>query len=103
MADQGKSEERPQGGQPAPTRFRIRPWWIVFILALFALNYWAGSRATEGQKRIRVPYSPFFLQQVRSGNVAEITSKGTAIKGRFEQKQRYAESKPTVRFKTEIP
>jgi cell division protease FtsH len=53
--------------------------------------------------RVRVPYSPFFLQQVSAGNVAAITSKGTAIQGTFKHAERYAESKATTRFKTEIP
>ena len=46
--------------------------------------------------RVRVPYSPFFLEQVREGHVKEITSKGTAIQGNFTQKQRYAGSEPAV-------
>jgi cell division protease FtsH len=52
---------------------------------------------------VRVPYSPYFLTQVGDGNVAEITSKGTAIQGTFKQKESYSGSKPTTRFKTEIP
>ncbi|HEX7084454.1 MAG TPA: ATP-dependent zinc metalloprotease FtsH [Gaiellaceae bacterium] len=93
----------PQKPQPSPPRFRIAPWWILVVLALFAINYWAGSRATESPSRVRVPYSPFFLQQVRSGNVAEITSKGTAIQGTFERKRSYQDSKATTRFETEVP
>jgi cell division protease FtsH len=50
-----------------------------------------------------VPYSPFFLTQVRDGHVASITSKGTAIQGTFTQKERYGKSKPTKLFQTEIP
>jgi len=50
-----------------------------------------------------VPYSPFFVRQVAAGNVAEITSKGTAIQGTFKQPERYKGSKPTTRFATEIP
>ena len=89
--------------QRAPTpRLRIPPWWILVVVALFALNYWAASRATE-EERIRVPYSPFFLQQVREGNVAEITSKGTAIQGTFEQKRSFEDSKATKTFETEVP
>jgi len=53
--------------------------------------------------RPRVPYSPFFLQQVSAGHVASIASKGTAIQGTFKQKEQYRDSKPTDRFKTEIP
>ena len=52
---------------------------------------------------MRVPYSPFFLDQVRAGHVEEISSKGTAIQGTFTQKQSYEGSKPTKRFRTEIP
>src|SRR5207245_680813 len=62
-----------------------------------------GSRATQPQSRVRVPYSPFFLDQVSAGHVKEITSKGTAIQGTFTEKERYAGSKPTTRFQTEIP
>jgi cell division protease FtsH len=88
---------------PKPPRFRVSKWWIAFALVLLAVNYWAGSQATQASSRVRVPYSPFFLQQVRAGHVGEITSKGTAIQGTFKQKQRYGDSKPTTRFKTEIP
>jgi cell division protease FtsH len=102
MAEQGTSKG-PKKPQPSAPRFRIAPWWVVFVVALFAVNYWAGSRATEGPSRIRVPYSPFFLQQVRSGNVAEITSKGTAIQGSFKQKRSYQKSKATTEFDTEVP
>jgi cell division protease FtsH len=94
---------RPQrGGTPRP-RFGIAPVWIVLGLALFAINYWAGTQVTQGPERIRVPYSPFFLQQVRVGNVAEITSKGTAVQGTFKQATSYDNSPSTTRFETEIP
>jgi cell division protease FtsH len=103
MAEQGASKERPGPPAPGPPRFRIAPWWIAIVVALFAFNYWAASRATEHEQRIRVPYSPFFLTQVRQGNVAEITSKGTAIQGTFEQKRSYQKSKQTKKFQTEVP
>jgi cell division protease FtsH len=83
--------------------FRPGPRWIIFALALLALNFYAGSRATEPSSRVRVPYSPFFLQQVRAGHVKEITSQGTAIQGTFTQPETYAGSKPTNLFMTEIP
>jgi cell division protease FtsH len=99
-ANQGNRDKTPRAPAPA---FRIGKWWIVFALVLLGVNYWAGSQATKGQSRVRVPYSPFFLQQVRSSHVAEIMSKGTAIQGTFKQKQRYKDAKATTRFKTEIP
>jgi cell division protease FtsH len=95
----------PRGSSPngPPSRFRPSRTWILFALALLALNVYFGSRATQPPPRVRVPYSPFFLQQVRAGHVQQITSKGTAIQGTFTQKLRYARSKPTKRFRTEIP
>ena len=96
----------PRGSAPTPPqrpRFGLSRGWIVFFLALLALNFYLGSRATEPASRVRVPYSPFFLQQVRTGHVKEIMSKGTAIQGTFTQKLQYAGSKPTTLFKTEIP
>src|SRR5438270_10254192 len=95
-------------GQPLrspgqPPRSRVGLWLAAVAVALLAVNYWAGSRATQAQSRVRVPYSPFFLQQVRSGNVVGITSKGTAIQGTFRRPERYGGSKATTRFKTEVP
>src|SRR5215211_1043322 len=96
----------PRGSSPtAPRRpsLRPRPSWIVFFLALLALNVYISTRATEPPSRVRVPYSPFFLNQVRAGHVHSITSKGTAIQGTFTQNERYRGSKPTRMFRTEIP
>ncbi len=96
----------PTPGAPPPPkrpRFRIGWGWILFVLALLVVNMYAGSRATQPASRVRVPYSPFFLQQVSAGHVKDITSKGTAIQGTFTQKESYAGSKPTTLFRTEIP
>jgi cell division protease FtsH len=96
----------PGGSPPSRSRFSgFRPSraWILFALALLALNFYVGSRATQPAARVRVPYSPFFLQQVRAGHVESITSKGTAIQGTFTQKIQFEGSKPTTRFRTEIP
>jgi cell division protease FtsH len=81
----------------------LRWWWIAFALALFAVNYWVGTQVTEEEPRLSVPYSPFFVEQVRDGNVAEITSEGTTIQGTFERAQRYRDSEPAKEFETEIP
>jgi cell division protease FtsH len=98
----------PQPPQRRRRWFALVGWRVVLIvLTLFALNYWAATRVTQGPSRVRVPYSPFFLQQAQRGNVAEITSKGTAIQGTFAQAVRYpqsdAKAKPTTLFATEVP
>jgi cell division protease FtsH len=83
--------------------FRPSRGWILFAVALLLLNFYLGSRAGQPPSRVRVPYSPFFLDQVKARHVKSITSKGTAIQGTFTQKLSYAGSKPTTRFRTEIP
>jgi cell division protease FtsH len=89
--------------QKPPHPWRRLGWRIVlFALILFAFNYWAASRATKPQTRLRVPYSPFFIQQVKSGNVVQITSRGTAVQGQLKQSVDFG-NKHARLFKTEIP
>jgi cell division protease FtsH len=95
-----------QGPTPPATspRPRTRWWWLaVFFVGLLAINYYLGSRATQGPSRVRVPYSPFFLNQVNGGNVEGITSKGTAIQGQFKKPTTYNGERETTKFNTEIP
>ena len=70
---------------------------------MLALNLFIASRAMGPESRVRVPYSPFFLQQVQARNVEEITSKGTDIQGAFRKEVTFEDSEPTTRFRTEIP
>ncbi len=98
----GDDARRPQASRPFRPRIRVG-WWLAWIAGLLVLNYWLGSRATRAPARVRVPYSPFFLEQVRAGHVASITTKGTTVQGTFASPEEYAGSKPTTRFKTEIP
>jgi cell division protease FtsH len=77
--------------------------YIALIVITLGINYWAAHKATEVQ-RVRVPYSPFFLAQVRTGNVAQITSQGSAIQGVFRHEARSPTGGPSAkRFATEIP
>ena len=70
---------------------------------LLALNLFISVQAMGPESRVRVPYSPLFLDQVKKGNVEEITSKGTDIQGTFAKEVTFEDSKPTTRFRTEIP
>jgi cell division protease FtsH len=102
----GSAPPAPRGTPPTapePPRFRPTWRWIAFGLALLALNFYIGSQASQPPSRVRVPYSPFFLDQVTAGQVSEIRSKGTAIQGTFTKKLKYGDAKPTTRFRTEIP
>ncbi len=93
------------GASPPSTKpaFRISWQLVAFMLALFAINIWFGSRAAQAPARIQVPYSPFFLREIGLGHVASITSKGTAIQGVFVHAESYAGSKATTLFQTQIP
>ena len=109
QADDRAAETPPpgaRGSSPTPPQqpgFRLSPRWIIFFLAVLALNLFIASRAMGPESRVRVPYSPFFLQQVQARNVEEITSKGTDIQGAFRKEVTFEDSEPTTRFRTEIP
>src|SRR5215831_17908803 len=97
----GAPPPAPRGSSPGTPQnrwFRPGPGWIVLFLGLLALNIFVSSRAMEPASRVRIPYSPFFLDQVKAHHVESITSKGTAIQGTFTQKLQYKDSKPTDRF-----
>jgi hypothetical protein len=70
-APRGSSPTKPQ--RP---RFGISFRWIVLFLALLTLNLVISSLAMEPESRVRVPYSPFFLEQVMAGNVRRSDPKG---------------------------
>ena len=74
--------------------------YAVLIVVLLAINFWGAHRATVVD-RARIPYSPQFLNEIQNDNVAEITSRGTAIQGKL--KHSVASVKDTLLFATEIP
>jgi cell division protease FtsH len=100
----------PDGRGAPPPKADI--WRIVRIslligMLLLFINIWLASRLTPSVERVRVPYSPFFLQQVEANNVVSITSKGSTIQGELRTALRYPPSdqsvQPTTSFETEIP
>jgi cell division protease FtsH len=101
---QPRQSPTPGGKTPQPPqRFRVA-WWIALsFIGLLLLNYFAARSATQAAARVRIPYSPAFIDDVKAGKVLSISSKGTAIQGTFTQKISYQKSKPTTRFSTEIP
>jgi hypothetical protein len=67
-------------------------WWAAMV--------W--TRVSGPQEPVQVPYSPYFLQQARAGNVKEITSTGTAVQGTFKHAVSYQGTRASE-FSTEIP
>src|SRR5579884_1218637 len=67
---------QPAGGQP-PSPNRNARWLVaLLVLGLLALNLWISSQALKPNARVRIPYSPTFLSQVKADNVTEISSTG---------------------------
>ena len=86
-----------------PSRRQRYIFYAVGISVLLLFNIWAANNAFQAN-RVRVPYSPFFVQQIRAGNVASITSTGTAIQGRLKHAVKPAVGeKAALDFSTEIP
>ena len=84
-----------------------RPWriatYVVLIAVMLGINYWGAHRVTQVQ-RIRIPYSPFFLEQVRSGNVVSVTSTSSELQGDFAHAAKpEGTATSSTRFVTEIP
>jgi cell division protease FtsH len=121
LPDRKGDHQHPAGWriQPAPDgrgmppqkqpglRKSFGPRFFLFVFLLFALNLWISSLIPSGHERIRVPYSPTFLQQVKNGNVASISSTGTTIQGEFRHEFKFpptgTSSKVSKLFNTEVP
>ena len=90
----------------APKRQPMIPWsprrFITILLGLFVLNWLIVAVFAPPENKIKVPYNPTFLTEVRSGNVKEISASGNTIKGDFKKKVTYKGDSAT-RFETEIP
>ncbi len=111
MAEEPRQEtrERPPGPRPVPERqdpkgWRVQPapdgrgapeeksrspWgdfgrrWLLLVVVLLAINFWVSSLIPSGPERIRIPYTPTFIEQVKAGNVVEISSKGATVQGKL--------------------
>ena len=83
-----------------PTRIVL---YVVAIAVLLGINYWGAHRVTQ-VTRNRIPYSPVFLEEVRAGHVAAVTSSGSELQGDFKtQTKPPGTSTASVHFVTEIP
>src|SRR6478752_765189 len=93
-------------GNPLMPRNR-RGKFIGAIAALLALNFVLALVTGGPANRTRIPYEPFFLDQVRAGNVQEISSTDQTIEGTLKKKATYTPpgGKPETveKFKTQVP
>ncbi len=100
----GMPEQTPSG----PPAHR-RPGFLWFVVILIAINWLSVFffQPSTGEQRVTVPFSPYFLEQVKGGNVKSIASKGDTVEGTFKAKLRYPASNKkatlTKQFATEVP
>jgi cell division protease FtsH len=96
----------PDEHKPTPPH-RWRGLWLFFIV-LLALN-WLSVLVFQpaGQPRVKVPFSPYFLNQLNDGQVSSISATSGAINGTFKAKVRYptndTKATPTTLFSTQVP
>src|SRR5689334_23333984 len=79
----GPADSKPPSGP--------NPRWIVvaLVVGLLALNLWISSQALSPNARVRIPYFPTFITQVKDNNVSSINSTNSSIQGTFRHKIRY--------------
>jgi cell division protease FtsH len=96
----------PEQHKPLPPH-RLRSFWIL-VFVLLTVN-WIAVLVFQppGQPRVKVPFSPYFLQQVQAGEIKSISSTGDTIRGTFKSKLRYPpddqKATPTTLFSTVVP
>jgi cell division protease FtsH len=92
---------------PPPAPHRRRGFWIVagLLLAVNLLLLVMFQPASE--RRVEVPFSPYFLSRVTAGDVQSVTSKGDSVQGTFTHPLRSPaddqSAEPTTLFSTEVP
>ena len=100
----GMPEQAPKG--PPAHRRPGFVWFVGILLAINLLSVLFFAPKT-GERRVTVPFSPYFLEQVKGDTVYSISSKGDTIQGELKAKQRYPPSDtkatPTKLFATQVP
>jgi cell division protease FtsH len=98
-------DDRPRTAGPRrPGRLPPARWWLWFGLLLL-VNFLVVSYLFPGpQAPEEVPYT-FFKEQVKAGNVEQISTRGDAVEGTFEEPVTYPPKGEgsTTRFTTAIP
>jgi cell division protease FtsH len=82
--------------------------FIALLVGLLVLNLVLSFVTRGPAERARIPYQPFFVDQVEAGNVKEISSQQESIEGELKREASYTppgDTKPVkvTKFKTEVP
>jgi cell division protease FtsH len=82
--------------------------FMAFLIGILALNLILSFATGGPPSRTRVPYQPFFVNQLSANNVKQITSREDSLEGELTKTVKYdppGDAKPedVTRFKTQIP
>jgi len=82
--------------------------FLAFLVGILALNLILSFATGGPPSRTRVPYQPFFVNQLSANNVKQITSREDSLEGELTKTVKYdppGDAKPedVTRFKTQIP
>jgi cell division protease FtsH len=101
--DPKRGNLRVSGAREKPPMLPWSPRRFLIILAvLFLLNWAIVAIFAPAEPRISVPYNPTFLEEVRDGNVKEISSTGEEVKGEFKKEVKF-EGDTAKNFETQVP
>ena len=79
---------RPEGGDQRPRA--VSRWWpLALLVAMLALNFGLSREALGPADRVRIPYQPTFLEQIRAGNVRSISTADASVDGELKGPIRY--------------
>src|SRR4051795_8173532 len=98
-ADQGEGGARPPG----------RPWLplAAVFLVMLGINFALSEQALGPAERVRIPYQPTFLEQIRADNVRSISSEEQKVQGELKRAIRYPpddqDAPRSTRFDTHVP
>src|SRR5262245_18498127 len=96
----------PEKRPPMVPRHR-RGMFIGILVALLVLNFVLAFTASKPTEPTRVPYQPFFVEQVKAGNVQEISSQEQTIEGDLKKEATYTptggKAEKVDKFKTQVP
>jgi cell division protease FtsH len=102
------SDGRGAAGEPKPPMIPRSRWFIAFLLGLLVVNLVISFVTSGPASRQRIPYQPFFVDQIKAGNVSEISSQQDSIEGELKREATYdppGDAKPVTvtSFETEVP
>ena len=97
-----------EGGGTRPPLFPRSRGFIALIVGLLIVNLVISFITGGPSDRERVPYQPFFVDQLKAGNVKEITSQADSIEGELTNTTTYdppgdAEPVDVTQFETQVP